>query len=144
MVKNDEYTLLDDDPASRKTARSAEGLRLMNTPFRKSYFCPSPSALPLYDSRKDKVVMARLQDVYIQAHVVEKGRFAPLEMSNNGVCVAVHRCSQVRIGGLPEPFSQNETVAVGSILAVLSVTVILAYALYRNMTARRMDYDTME
>lgn len=52
----------------------------------------------------------------------------------------------VRIGGIPEPFAQDQTVpiAVGSTVAVVSVMVVLGYALWRNLAKRKTEYDTME
>lgn len=60
--------------------------------------------------------------------------------------ISVQRCSLVRIGGIPEPFAQDQTVpiAVGSTVAVVSVMVVLGYALWRNLSTRKTEYDTME
>lgn len=56
-----------------------------------------------------------------------------------------HRCSQVRMAGVQDPFPQDETVpiAVGSTLAVAAVAVVVGYALYRSVFVRRVDYNTM-
>ncbi|XP_023216311.1 lysosome-associated membrane glycoprotein 5-like [Centruroides sculpturatus] len=121
--------------AGSKTARSEDNLTQFETSIGKSYFCPSPEVIPLYDTKKDKVATARLQDVRIQPFGISKGGFSQ-----------VQRCSQVRIGGMPEPFAQDETVpiAVGSTLTVLAIIVILGYALHRSMAVQRVDYSTME
>lgn len=119
----------------KKTARSEDNLTQFETAVGKSYFCPSPEVIPLYDTKQEKVATARLQDVRIQPFGVIKGVFSQ-----------VQRCSQVRIGGMPEPFAQDETVpiAVGSTLTVLAIIVILGYALHRSMAIQRVDYSTME
>ncbi|XP_013780891.1 lysosome-associated membrane glycoprotein 5-like [Limulus polyphemus] len=119
----------------KKTARSADNTTLFETPFGKSYFCPSPEVIPLYDSKRNKVTIVRLHDVQLQPYDVK-----------NGVFSAVQRCSQVKIGGMVEPFSQDETVpiAVGSTLAVMAILVVLGYAIYRSVMVRRVDYTTME
>lgn len=120
--------------AGKRTARSLED-GLFATPYGKSYFCPSPDVINMYNSKKDKIVLARLKDVRLQVYDVEHGKFSTAQ-----------RCSLVRIGGIPEPFAQDETVpiAVGSTLAVVSVLVVIGYALWRNMATRKADYDTME
>ncbi|CAL1281732.1 unnamed protein product [Larinioides sclopetarius] len=118
----------------KKTVRTLED-GLFKTQYGKSYFCPSPDVIPMYGSDKEKVVLARMKDVHLQVYDVQMGKFSPFQ-----------RCSLVRIGGLPEPFAQDETVpiAVGSTLAVMAVLVVIGYALWRNLSARKTDYDYME
>ncbi|XP_042909596.1 lysosome-associated membrane glycoprotein 5 isoform X1 [Parasteatoda tepidariorum] len=118
----------------KKTVRTLED-GLFATPYGKSYFCPSPDVIPMYDSRKERVVLTRMKDVHLQMYDVQMGKFSQFQ-----------RCSLVRIGGLPEPFGLDETVpiAVGSTLAVMSVLVVLGYALWRNVATRKTDYDTVE
>ncbi|XP_054712967.1 lysosome-associated membrane glycoprotein 5-like [Uloborus diversus] len=118
----------------KKTAHSLED-DLFSTPYGKSYFCPSPDVIAMYNSKREKVVLARMKDVRLQVYDVQNAKFSQIQ-----------RCSLVRIGGIPEPFGQDETVpiAVGSTLAVVSVLVVIGYALWRNLSTRKTDYDTME
>ncbi|XP_035215812.1 lysosome-associated membrane glycoprotein 5-like [Stegodyphus dumicola] len=120
--------------AGKTTSRSLED-GLFRTQYGKSYFCPSPDVIPMYNSKKEKVVLARMKDAHLQVYDVHKGQFSQFQ-----------RCSLVRIGGVPEPFAQDQTVpiAVGSTLAVVSVLVVIGYALWRNMAVRKTEYDTME
>ncbi|KAG8187744.1 hypothetical protein JTE90_015614 [Oedothorax gibbosus] len=118
----------------KQTVRSLED-GLFYTQYGKSYFCPSPDVIPMYNHKEEKQVLARMKDVHLQVYAVEMGKFSQFQ-----------RCSLVRIGGLPEPFAQDETVpiAVGSTLAVMAVLVVIGYALWRNLATRRTDYDTVE
>lgn len=59
----------------------------------------------------------------------------------------VHRCNQVVFGGLDEePFVQDETVplAVGCTLALITLLILVGFAVHRAYHAAKVDYNTME
>lgn len=62
--------------AGKKTARNLED-GLFSTPYGKSYFCPSPDVINMYNSRKDKIVLARMKDVHLQVYDIHNGKFSP-------------------------------------------------------------------
>lgn len=119
--------------AGKRTARSPENMTLFETPMGESYFCPTPKLVTLTDSRGGRKVAVQFKDLRIQAYEFQ-GTYGP-----------AHRCSQVRMAGVQDPFPQDETVpiAVGSTLAVAAVAVVVGYALYRSVFVRRVDYNTM-
>ncbi|XP_054169082.1 lysosome-associated membrane glycoprotein 5-like [Oppia nitens] len=126
----------------KKVARSKEGsLGMFSTPLGKSYLCPSPPVINLYESKTDKqTVVVRLANVELQAFQIEKGKFAP-----------VSRCSSVGFGsGVQAPIytltlEQDDSVpvVVGSITIMVSILVVVGYAVYRSWFTSRVDYDTM-
>ena len=63
----------------KKVARSVEGsLGMFTTPLGKSYMCPSPPVINLFESKSGKqTVVVRLANIQIQAFQIEKGKFAP-------------------------------------------------------------------
>ncbi|KAH7972062.1 hypothetical protein HPB52_006156 [Rhipicephalus sanguineus] len=119
--------------SGKRTARSPENMTLFETPMGESYFCPTPKLVTLTDSRGGRKVAVQFKDLRIQAYEFQ-GTYGP-----------AHRCSQVRMAGVQDPFPQDETVpiAVGSTLAVAAVAVVVGYALYRSVFVRRVDYNTM-
>lgn len=119
--------------AGKRTARSSDNMTLFETPMGESYFCPTPKLVTLTDSRGGRKVAVQFKDLRIQAYEFQ-GTYGP-----------AHRCSQVRMAGVQDPFPQDETVpiAVGSTLAVAAVAVVVGYALYRSVFVRRVDYNTM-
>lgn len=119
--------------AGKRTARSSENLTLFETPMGESYYCPTPNLVTLTDSRRGRKVAVQFKDLRLQAYDFQ-GTYGP-----------AHRCSQVRMAGVQDPFPQDETVpiAVGSTLAVAAVAVVVGYALYRSVFVRRVDYNTM-
>ncbi|XP_077522308.1 lysosome-associated membrane glycoprotein 5 [Amblyomma americanum] len=119
--------------AGKRTARSSDNMTLFETPMGESYFCPTPKLVTLTDSRGGRKVAVQFKDLRIQAYDFQ-GTYGP-----------AHRCSQVRMAGVQDPFPQDETVpiAVGSTLAVAAVAVVVGYALYRSVFVRRVDYNTM-
>lgn len=119
--------------AGKRTARSSDNMTLFETPMGESYYCPTPKLVTLTDSRGGHKVAVQFKDLHIQAYDFQ-GTYGP-----------AHRCSQVRMAGVQDPFPQDETVpiAVGSTLAVAAVAVVVGYALYRSVFVRRVDYNTM-
>ncbi|EEC17104.1 conserved hypothetical protein [Ixodes scapularis] len=119
--------------AGKRTARTGDNVTLFETPMGESYFCPTPKLVALTDSRGGRKVAVQFKDLRIQAYEFQ-GTYGP-----------AHRCSQVRMAGVQDPFPQDETVpiAVGSTLAVAAVAVVVGYALYRSVFVRRVDYNTM-
>lgn len=63
----------------KKVARSPENsLSIFNSPLGKSYFCPSPPVMNLYDSKTGKSsVVVRFTNVHLQAFQIEMGKFSP-------------------------------------------------------------------
>jgi hypothetical protein len=125
----------------KKVARSAEGsLGMFTTPLGKSYLCPSPPVINLFESKSGRQsVVLRLANIQLQAFQIEKGKFAPSI-----------RCSNVGFGsGVQAPisisFEQDDSVPVivGSITIMVSILVVIGYAVYRSWFVRRVDYDTM-
>ncbi|XP_064484141.1 lysosome-associated membrane glycoprotein 1-like [Ornithodoros turicata] len=116
-----------------RTARSGDNMTLFETPMGESYFCPTPKLVTLTESRGARHVAVQFKDLRIQAYEF-LGTYGP-----------AHRCSQVRMAGVQDPFPQDETVpiAVGSTLAVMAVAVVVGYAIYRSVLIRRVDYNTM-
>lgn len=123
----------------KKVARSAEGsLGMFTTPLGKSYFCPSPPVINLYEKSGQNVVL-RLGNIELQAFQIEKGKFAPSV-----------RCNSVGFGsGVSAPiyisFEQDDSVPVivCSITIMVSILVVIGYAVYKSWFFRRVDYDTM-
>lgn len=117
----------------KRTARTGDNVTLFETPMGESYFCPTPKLVALTDSRGGRKVAVQFKDLRIQAYEFQ-GTYGP-----------AHRCSQVRMAGVQDPFPQDETVpiVVGSTLAVAAVAVVVGYALYRSVFVRRVDYNTM-
>lgn len=66
--------------AGKKTARNLED-GLFATQYGKSYFCPSPDVINLYNSKKERVVLARMKDVRLQVYDVHNGKFSPCKYS---------------------------------------------------------------
>ncbi|GFS63136.1 lysosome-associated membrane glycoprotein 5 [Trichonephila inaurata madagascariensis] len=62
----------------KKTVRTLED-GLFATQYGKSYFCPSPDVIPMYNSEKEKMVLARMKDVHLQMYDVQMGKFSPCE-----------------------------------------------------------------
>lgn len=59
-------------------ARTQEAsLSMFKTPLGKSYLCPSPPVINLYDSKTKEIIVLRLANVQLQAFQIEKGKFAP-------------------------------------------------------------------
>lgn len=62
----------------KKVVRSSEGsLGMFTTLLGKSYLCPSPPVINLYDSKSGQTVFLRLTNIQLQAFQIEKGKFAP-------------------------------------------------------------------
>lgn len=64
--------------------------------------------------------------------------------------ITVNRCGQVGFGsGVPAPIyislEQDDSVPVivGSITIMVSILLVVGYAVYRSWFVRRVDYDTM-
>ncbi|XP_022243614.1 lysosome-associated membrane glycoprotein 5-like [Limulus polyphemus] len=119
----------------KKTVRNAENIKLFETPIGNSYSCSSPELIPLFDSKKDKVVSVRLRNVKLQPFQVDNERFS-----------AAHHCSFLTFDGMIEPLPQDETIpiAVGGTLAVIVLILVTGFAAYRWITSKRVDYNTME
>ncbi|CAG2119093.1 unnamed protein product, partial [Medioppia subpectinata] len=127
----------------KKVARSVEGsLGMFTTQLGKSYLCPSPPVINLFESKTGKqTVVLRLTNIQIQAFQIESGKFAPMV-----------RCSSVGFGSGVQAFppirfslEQDDSVPVivGSITIMVSILVVVGYAVYRSWFVRRVDYDTM-
>jgi hypothetical protein len=51
---------------------------MFTTPLGKSYLCPSPSVINLFESKSGRQsVVLRLANIQLQAFQIEKGKFAP-------------------------------------------------------------------
>ncbi|KPM07174.1 lysosome-associated membrane glyco5-like protein [Sarcoptes scabiei] len=125
----------------KKVARTKEGsLEMFTTAMGKSYFCPSPPIINLYESKTGKPsVVVRLTNVHLQAFQIDKGRFAPIS-----------RCSQVSFGsGVAAPLyislEQDDSVpvVVGTLTVIVSILVIVGYAVYKSWVFKPVDYDNM-
>lgn len=125
----------------KKVARTKEGsLGMFTTMMGKSYFCPSPPIINLYESKTGKPsVVVRLTNVHLQAFQIEMGKFAPIS-----------RCSQVSFGsGVAAPLyvslEQDDSVpvVVGTLTVIVSILVIVGYAVYKSWVFKPVDYDTM-
>ncbi|KAH9426631.1 Lysosome-associated membrane glycoprotein 5 [Dermatophagoides pteronyssinus] len=125
----------------KKVARTKPGsLGMFTTAMGKSYFCPSPPIINLYESKTGKPsVVVRLTNVHLQAFQIEMGKFAPIS-----------RCSQVSFGsGVAAPLyvslEQDDSVpvVVGTLTVIVSILVIVGYAVYKSWVFKPVDYDTM-
>lgn len=69
----------------KKVARTKEGsLAMFTTVMGKSYFCPSPPIINLYESKTGKPsVVVRLTNVHLQAFQIVEGNFAPSNYFEN-------------------------------------------------------------
>lgn len=63
----------------KRVARTQpDSLGMFTTPMGKSYFCPSPPVINLFESKTGKPsVVVRFTSVHLQAFQTEKGKFAP-------------------------------------------------------------------
>ncbi|XP_023218959.1 lysosome-associated membrane glycoprotein 5-like [Centruroides sculpturatus] len=125
----------DASDAGKKSATFLEDDIWLKVPLNKSYYCKSPEPLYLYDSKKEKTVMVVLDDVQIQPYGIVNGQFSE-----------AHQCSEATVESRSQIVNRDETVpmAVGSTFAILTLIGVSGYAAYRTMTARRVDYSTME
>ncbi|KAJ6215289.1 hypothetical protein RDWZM_010651 [Blomia tropicalis] len=125
----------------KKVARS-EGrtMAMFTTPMDKSYLCPTPPVINLYESKSGKPsVVVRFSNVHFQAFQIELGKFSPAS-----------RCSQVSFGsGVAAPlyvsFEQDDSVpvVVGTLTVIVSILVIVGYAVYKSWVFKQVDYDNM-
>lgn len=152
----------------KKVARTKEGsLGMFTTMMGKSYFCPSPPIINLYESKTGKPsVVVRLTNVHLQAFQIEMGKFAPSKYLGFLFVLfniihkilypffkkknQVSRCSQVSFGsGVAAPLyvslEQDDSVpvVVGTLTVIVSILVIVGYAVYKSWVFKPVDYDTM-
>lgn len=132
---------------------------MFTTVMGKSYFCPSPPIINLYESKTGQPsVVVRLTNVHLQAFQIEKGKFAPSNKNSitilKFICQFFHlivsRCSQVSFGsGVAAPLyislEQDDSVpvVVGTLTVIVSILVIVGYAVYKSWVFKPVDYDTM-
>lgn len=121
--------------AGNKSAKFLDDKIWLQIPINKSYYCTSPEDLFLYNNKKEKKVIVSLKNVEIQPYGIVNGQFSE-----------AYQCNQISVESEPEIINRDETVpiAVGSTFAVLTLIGVSGYAIYRTITARRVDYSTME
>lgn len=110
-------------------------LSQFETPLGKSYLCPSPDVLNLYDSvTGENNVIVRLTNLQMQAFDITAGKFSP-----------VLRCGQVGFATAPFGMQPGESdgvqMTVFTITVMSSLSTVLGYALYRSWFVKKIDYD---
>lgn len=55
----------------------ADSLKQFETLLKKSYFCPSPSIINMYNRDDERLVIVRMSSVQLQAYEIVKGKFSP-------------------------------------------------------------------
>ncbi|KAI1306003.1 Lysosome-associated membrane glycoprotein 5 [Halotydeus destructor] len=115
-------------------AKSREGsLRQFTTALDRSYLCPAGTVHTLYSSKGEPNVVLRLFNVQIQPFRVKDARFSTPQ-----------HCGQVSFGaGVLYQQDDSVIVIVGSIYILMSIGVVIGYAVYRSYFLQRPDYDTM-
>ncbi|XP_015782246.1 lysosome-associated membrane glycoprotein 5 [Tetranychus urticae] len=117
-----------------------DSLNQFETLLGKSYYCPSPSIINMYNPAGERIVILRLSNVQLQAYEIKTGKFSPMS-----------RCGLVGFGsGVIAPFylvSYHEDDSASMIVAVITILVsvltVAGYAVYRAWFIKKVDYDTM-
>ncbi|RWS14597.1 lysosome-associated membrane glyco5-like protein [Dinothrombium tinctorium] len=124
---------------SVKAESKKSSLKQFETPLGKSYFCPAPPAVNLYDKKGEQTVFVRLTSIQIQAFEIKNGKFSTEK-----------RCPEVAFGsGVAEPLDltsiQTDSVqmVVGCITVFVAIGTVAGYAGYRSLFVKRVEYDTM-
>lgn len=66
---------------------------MFTTPLGKSYLCPSPPAINLYESKQDKPsVKVRFTNVHFQAFQIEFGKFSPSKYRKQFQLLKIANC----------------------------------------------------
>lgn len=132
-------------------------MEMFVTSLGKSYLCPSPPIINLYEPKADKPsVVVRFSHVHFQAFQIEMGKFAPSKYCSEffrlltNLSFKVARCSRVSFGsGVPVPLymslEQDDSVpvVVGTLTVIVSILVIVGYAVYKSWVFKQVDYDNM-
>ena len=151
-------------------------MAMFTTPMGKSYLCPSPPVVNLYESKTGKPsVVVRFTNLQLQAFQIELGKFASGNHASINECINLFvlflflflfvvvvylisfcfyiqasRCSQVSFGsGVQAPLylslEQDDSVpvVVGTLTVIVSILVIVGYAVYKSWVFKQVDYDNM-
>lgn len=132
--------------AKMNTVWSKNNATQFETQIGKSYYCPSPDPISLYNAKQHRVAIFKLKYVKIQPFGIKKGIFSEVQTCS----FLQYRDSQ------QHPKHENITlsvlvdednsfiISVVNSLTVLIVFVILCYSLHRSMVRRVVDYDTKD
>lgn len=127
------------NPQKYVVTSDIEDYRLQfHTHLKHSMLCPSPPPIQLYDKEKNIRVIARLNNMQVQAY-----EFGDPKETNN--FDPFMRCGQVSFGsGVAHPLTnfRNESItfAVGVFTVFIAALTVVGYALYRSHMVSREAY----